>query len=40
MDAWIPKAEIQAFREGRGEAPILPIFKLMTPTALPTELIR
>lgn len=39
MDAWIPKEEIQAFRDGSGEAPIFPIFKLMTPTALPTALV-
>jgi hypothetical protein len=39
MDAWVPKAEIRAFQEGSGEAPIFPIFKLMTPTALPTEMI-
>jgi hypothetical protein len=38
MDAWIPKLEIQAFQRGEGEAPLFPIYKLMEPTILPTEL--
>jgi dipeptidyl-peptidase 4 len=39
LDAWLPKPEVAAFREGGGEAPLYPIFKLMEPTALPTRLL-
>lgn len=37
MDAWIPRSA----EDVRGDGPALvPIYKLMTPTALPTELVR
>ncbi|MSR22051.1 MAG: hypothetical protein EXR92_00585 [Gemmatimonadetes bacterium] len=39
MDAWIPTSEVEAFRAGRGEAPIFPIYKIMDPTPLPTLLL-
>jgi dipeptidyl-peptidase 4 len=41
MDAWIPKAQVEAFRAGEAdEAPLFPIVKLMRPTELPTRLLR
>ncbi len=39
MDAWIPKADVDAYRAGRGQAPIFPIYKIMEPTPLPTFLL-
>ena len=39
MDAWLPKTEVEAFKAGRGEAPLFPIYKLMRPTRLRTLLL-
>jgi dipeptidyl-peptidase 4 len=36
MDAWLPKPEVQAFKDGEGDAPLFPILKLMEPTPLST----
>ncbi len=42
MTSLVPLAELEAFRAGgeTGEAPLLPIRKLMVPTGLPTEVIE
>jgi hypothetical protein len=39
LDAWLPKPELAAFKAGEGEAPFFPVYKVMTPTALPTRLL-
>jgi dipeptidyl-peptidase 4 len=39
MDAWIPKAAVDGFNEGEGDAPLFPITKLMAPTPLSTRLL-
>jgi len=40
MDPWIPRPQVEAYQAGRGEAPLFPITKIMSPTALPTQLLR
>jgi len=38
MDPWIPKSEVTGYRAGNGDPPLFPIYKLMSPTPLPTRL--
>jgi dipeptidyl-peptidase 4 len=39
MDAWLPKPEVAAHRNGNGEPPLYPIYRVMGPTALSTRLV-
>ncbi len=41
LDPWLPKVELERFLQGESsERPVFPIYKVMTPTPLPTRLLE
>ncbi len=41
LDPWLPKVELERYLEGESEeAPIFPVYRIMSPTPLPTRLLE